>query len=114
MLDVPIELITSPSISDLDLALAAGGFEGRGGIDGSAGGAPTAGELKIQGMREDFGETTGSFDGAVYTSGDAMFYDSDGNGYFDYLEISTDTGRFIYDPETDTWIWRQNNDRDLD
>jgi hypothetical protein len=114
VLDVPTELITTTSISDLDLALAAGGFEGRGSIDGSGCGAPTAGELRIQAMVNNWGGITDRADGAVYTSGGAMFYDSDANGYYDYLEVASDTGRFIYDPVTDTWIWRSNNDRDAD
>lgn len=104
MLDVPIELIPLPSISDLDLVLAAGGFEGRGSVEGG-GGAPTAGELRIHGMLNQFGETTSFAHGAMYTSGGAMFYDSDANGYYDHLEMSSDGGYFIYDPEIDAWYF---------
>jgi hypothetical protein len=115
VLDVPMELMPTPSTSGLDLVVAAGGFEGGVPIDDGGGGTPTAGELRIKEMRERWdGEVTERNDTTLYYSDGAMFYDSDGNGYYDYLEVATDTGHFIYDPETDTWTWRQNDDRDPD
>ncbi|HYD37668.1 MAG TPA: hypothetical protein VEA60_08640 [Allosphingosinicella sp.] len=114
MIDVPTELPPSPSLSYLDLALAAGGFEGGDPIDGGGGG-PTASELRIEEMREEWdGTVTYQDDTTVLYDDGAMFYDSDENGYYDYLEVATDTGRFVYDPVTNTWTWRQNDDGESD
>jgi hypothetical protein len=115
MIDVPTEMLPSTSLSYLDLGVAAGGLEGRDPVGDGDGGAPTAGELRIREMQERWGGTIIDHDDTTirYSDG-AMFYDSDGNGYYDYLEVATDTGHFVYDPETDTWTWRQNDDRDPD
>jgi hypothetical protein len=119
VLDVPMELMPTPSTSDLDLALVAGGldggFEGGEPIGGGGGGVPTAGELRIEGIRREWsGAILEQTDTMILTVDGAMFYDSDANGYFDHLEVDTDTGYFEYDPETDTWTWHQYEDRDPD
>ena len=113
MLDVPIEMLPSTAMTDLDLAVASGGFEGGEPIDGGGSG-PSASELTIQGMYEKWpGDPTRDGPTASFDDG-AMFFDSDGNGYYDYLEIAIDTGYFEYEPETDTWTWHPYNDRDPD
>lgn len=114
MLDVPIEMMPSTAMSDLDLALASGGFEGGGPIDGGGGG-PSSGEASIHAIYDNWNGDIISNDGTTaYTDDGAMFYDSDGNGYFDYLELATESGVWVYDPMTDTWTWRQHDDRDPD
>lgn len=44
-----------------------------------------------------------------YMADDAMFWDRDHNGYYDYIEIGGGGGVCVYDPETDTWQYRKYN-----
>jgi hypothetical protein len=95
-------------ITNLDVGVAAGGYyydEPGGGGDG-----PSGGEAVIEDMFASWSAAlTGGDEWTSYMADGAMFWDSDANGYYDYLEIGGDGGVFIYDPDTDTWIYREYN-----
>lgn len=81
-----------------EIALVAGG-------DG-----PTAGESEIQGIYDNSVITEQGSDYAFSNDG-VMFYDGDGNGYYEYAEISIGGVVYVYDPVTHTWVPQDSDHR---
>lgn len=99
-------------LANLDVVAAAGGYQ-----DGQIGegGGPSCAESTIEDMFQNWSAPALSNMGDEWTSymaDGAMFYDSDGNGYYDHLEKGGDNGVFVFDPETGCWVFRAYEDED--
>jgi hypothetical protein len=92
-------------LSEVDIAMAAGGYEPN--LPGEGGGGPTAAEARIESIYLDYDSPSlGGDEWFSYHEDGAMFYDSDHNGYYDHYEISGDGGVWIYDGATDSWTFK--------
>ena len=106
MYDVPVDGLRL--LSEVDIAAMAGGYEPN--LPGEGSGGPSEGELIIENLLANWGaETDYRLDNnTLFMLDGAMFFDSDDNGYYDYLEVATDGGRFVFEPETNTWKYKPN------
>jgi hypothetical protein len=98
-------------LSEVDIVTAAGGFQPN--LPGEGGGGPSAAEVAIEGMFSNWGsQLIGGDEYSSFMADGGHFYDSDQNGYYDYVEMSTDGGVWVYDFETDEWEWRGFEDNE--
>lgn len=95
-------------VTNLEISMAAGGFQfDDPGGDIGGGSGPTTAEVAIEDMFSAWSAPlVGGDEWTSYMADNAMFYDSDSNGYYDYVEISGDSGVCIYDPVTNSWRYR--------
>jgi hypothetical protein len=93
-------------LSDVDITMAAGGYQPN--MPGEGGGGPSLAESRIEKIFEgwDAGLAGGSDEWTSYMTDDAMFHDSDQNGFFDHLEIAGDGGVWLYDGVADSWTFK--------
>jgi hypothetical protein len=78
------------------------------------GGGPSSAETVIESMYASWSApVTAGDEWAAYMADGAIFYDDDGNGYYDNLELVTDNGIFAFDPETGCWVYRALEDEDV-
>jgi hypothetical protein len=76
-------------------------------IDLVAGGdGPTAAETVIESMYENAGTVEAGDEGWARMENGMFFSDEDNNGFYDYVEIATDDGAWVWDSATGEWEWR--------
>lgn len=95
----------------LDVTMTAGGYQDE---QVGEGGGPSSAETIIESMYASWSAPlTGGDEWAAYMADGAIFWDDDGNGYYDNLELVTDNGIFAFDPETGCWVYRALEDEDV-
>lgn len=92
-------------LSDVDIAMAAGGYEPN--MPGEGGGGPTDGERIIEALFLDYSSPPTYQDlWESHHENGALFYDSDQNGYFDFFQIVDDNGVWSYNSDTGAWTYK--------